>query len=259
MTEEAKETAPCEDTIEAVAERLQFFFSDANIRADTFLRKEILKADGGHVPIEVLLRFNSIKQHTTDKSVVVAAAKTLGDTLVVGEEEKTIARKTPFTLKMMDDNVPLSLYVTNLPITEDEKYPQDTMKNIRALFEPYGTVALVKLRFKRTDDDKKSVAVGGAFVEFSQKEELEKAAEEVLTTKDGETVEEKKKLTVGDNTVEVVTMKEWLDAKKKNKNTPTKDESKREIATHQKPKFRLRNLNGLEARVCYSSQGSRYR
>lgn len=264
MTEEAKEetTAVASDeTIKAVAERLRFFFSDANVRADTFLRKEILKAEEGkgHVAIETLLRFNSIKQHTSDPAVVVAAAQTLPDNLVVGDDEKSIARVTPFTLKMMDDNIPLSLYITNLPITEDNKYPPDTMKKVRTLFEPYGEVALVKLRFKRAEGGGKgSVAIGGAFVEFSSKDGLEKAAEEVLTTKDGETVEPKKKLTVGDNTLEVVTMKEWLESKKKKKND-TPDSSKKrdrdepvafeELKIDWKPGCVVR-LKGLNTEAC---------
>lgn len=264
MTEEAKEetTAVASDeTIKAVAERLRFFFSDANVRADTFLRKEILKAEEGkgHVAIETLLRFNSIKQHTSDPAVVVAAAQTLPDNLVVGDDEKSIARVTPFTLKMMDDNIPLSLYITNLPITEDNKYPPDTMKKVRTLFEPYGEVALVKLRFKRAEGGEKgSVAIGGAFVEFSSKDGLEKAAEEVLTTKDGETVEPKKKLTVGDNTLEVVTMKEWLESKKKKKNV-TPDSSKKrdrdepvafeELKIDWKPGCVVR-LKGLNTEAC---------
>ena len=224
--EEVKETViASDDVIKAVAERLQFFFSDANVRTDTFMRKELLRGQGksGHVPIETLLKFNSIKQHTTDAAVVSAAAKTLSDTLVLADDEKSIARVKPFTMKMMDDNIPLSLYVSNIPTTEDDKYAPDTMKTVRSLFEPYGKVTLVKLRFKRAEADgdaasgKKYVAAGGAFVEFATKNELEKASEEVLTKKDGQAVEAKKKLTIGNNTVEVVTMKEWIDDKKKKK------------------------------------------
>lgn len=244
-TEEVKESVVAssdDDVIQAVAERLQFFFSDANVRADTFLRRELLR---GAVPIETLLKFNSIKQHTTDAAIVAAAAKTLGETLVLSEDEKTIARVKPFTMKMMDDNIPLSLYVSNIPTTDDHKYAPDTMKTVRAHFEPYGKVTLVKLRFKRAEAEegdaaggKKHVAAGGAFVEFSTKEELEKAAEEVLTTKDGQVVEAKKTLTVGDNTVEVVTMKEWIDEKKKGKQGADKQETpkKRNREEKEEPK-----------------------
>jgi len=236
MTTEVKETAVASDeVVKAVAERLQFFFSDANVRADTFLRKEILKGAGkpGHVPIETLLKFNSIKQHTADAAVVVAAAKTLSDTLVVSDDEKSIARVKPFTMKMMNDNIPLSLYVSNIPTTEDSKYAPDTMKNVRTLFEPFGNVTLVKLRFKRSEADgdaaggKTHVAAGGAFVEFATEEDLAKAAEELLTKKGGEVVEAKKKLTIGDNTVEVVTMKEWIDEKKKKYQKPEKETPKK--------------------------------
>lgn len=238
------ETAPADDkVIQAVAERLAFFFSNANIRADSFLRRQLLKEDGdkpGHVDVETLLKFNSIKQHTTDPAVVVAAAKTLSE-VKVSDDDKAIARVTPFTMKMMDDNIPLSLHVTNIP-TKDEKYSPNTMNEIRALFEPYGKVTLVKLRFKRVDGDngeKKNVAAGGAFVEFETKEELAKAAEDTLTSKGGEVVEAKKKLTVGDNTVEVMTLKEWLDAKRSKHKSPDKNKvepKKRDREEKEEPK-----------------------
>lgn len=220
--------AASDDVTKAVAERLKFFFSDANVRADAFLRKELLHGSNpGHVDIETLLKFNSIKQHTTDPAVVAAAAKTLSDQLVLAEDAKSIARVTPFTMKMMDDNIPLSLYVTNVATTDDEKYAPTTMKEVRALFEPYGEVTLVKLRFKRNGEGK-SVAAGGAFVEFATKEELAKAAEETLTKKDGEVVEAKKKLTVGDNTVEVMTLKDWLDAKRNKRKSDDGENKKRD-------------------------------
>ena len=232
MASEETKAEVSDNVIKAVAERLQFFFSDANVRADSFMRLKLLKSEGGYVPIDVLLKFNSIKQHTTDPSVVVTAAKTIG-TLVLAEDEKSIARKTPFTMSMMNDNIALSLYVSNVPITEaeDDKPAQYAVKmeDVRALFEPYGDVTLVKLRFKRADGDnkKRNVPVGAAFVEFSTEEQLSKAAEEVLTKKGGEIVEAKKTLILGGNTLEVVTMKEWLDEKKKkepdgNKESPKK-------------------------------------
>lgn len=224
--------------IKAVAERLRFFFSDANVRSDHFMRQKLLKSEGGYVPIELLLRFNSIKMHTTDPKVIAQAAKTLcSGGLVLSEDCKSIARVKPFTMSMMDDNIPLSLYVSNLPIAETTP-PEDEGKKrhyavslgeLRALFEPYGDVSLVKLQFQKveSEDDKskkKYEPTGGAFVEFETVEQQQKALEDLAATKNGEAVDPKTKLTLGGNTLEVTSLREWIDAKKKSKAAKNTDE-----------------------------------
>ena len=60
--------------IESAAERLAFFFSNANLRRDKFLRNE-LDGNDGFVGIDILLKFNTLKQHTTDAAIVAKAAK----------------------------------------------------------------------------------------------------------------------------------------------------------------------------------------
>ncbi len=59
-----------DEVVKAVAERLKFFFSDANIRQDRFIRNHLLQQNkndpSGFVPLESLLRFNTIKKLTTD-------------------------------------------------------------------------------------------------------------------------------------------------------------------------------------------------
>ena len=234
-TEKETSAAVDEEVIKAVAERLRFFFSNANVRSDGFMRQRLVE-DDKKVPIEDLLRFNSIKKHTTDPAVVVQAAKTLSDVLVLDEEEKAIARVTPFTEDMMDDNIPLSLVVSNLPVTEPKdgksvgKYAV-TMQEVRALFEPYGNVVLCKLRYKPRDpneDPKKkrrSEPLGAAFVEYETEEQQQKAAEELCTTKDGKKVEPKTKLTLGGKDLEVTTLRGWIDEEKKRKLSEEGDEN----------------------------------
>jgi RNA recognition motif-containing protein len=259
--EDNKEEAKNDDeVIKSVAERLRFFFSDANVRQDLFLRKFLMVKEGalvgnkdlspGAVPIESLLRFNTIKQHTTDPKVVVKAVTTLlSDKLLIKDEEKSIARVKPFTEELMDENIPLTLYVKNLPTKEVDNHGKKQlhydvqMEDVRKLFESYGEVAIVKLRFKRsahsdddhhTDDIKAAQESGGkkpirrypmgdCLVEFEDKDSLEKAAADVVTLKGGEAVEANRKLHIGDSKLEVMTLRDYMDGLKKRKREKESD------------------------------------
>jgi hypothetical protein len=235
------------DALEQVKDRLTFFFSNANVRQDYFIRKLLTStrpdekntAPPGHVPIEALLRFNTIKQYTTDPAVVIQAAKLLSDVLALDDEEKAIRRVEPFTDDMLDGNIPVSLYVKNVPLTEGQdaetrKYAV-TVDDVRALFDKYGDVAIVKLKFSSSPDGqgdetgggnkkkhfvkKKSYPIGHAMIEFHTQEALEKAAEATLTTKAGETLEPKEKLVVGEakSPLEVILLSEYVESRKKQK------------------------------------------
>jgi lupus La protein len=259
LTEESKvveetKTAPMEEslteddlkTVEDVKDRLKFFFSDANVRQDFFIRK-LLTRDGGDnpkmVPIESLLKFNTIKRHTTKPALIIKAAKGLSELLTLDEKGTAIGRVVPFTGDMMNDNIPKSLYVKNLPLkaTGGDDSPRQydvTMDQVRELFDKYGEVTLVKLKWSSTidgkgDEDlighqkrqKKKFPVGCAMIEFLKKEDLEKAAEATLTFKDGEKVEPKEKVVIGEEKVEleVMLLSQYIDIRKKEKEVDEKE------------------------------------
>ena len=96
--------------VDEVKGRLKFFFSDANVRQDNFIRNLLMENDEGElpnkVPVETLLRFNTIKVYTTNPSVIIKAAKELPDLLNLDDDERAIGRVVPFTESMMDDNIP---------------------------------------------------------------------------------------------------------------------------------------------------------
>ena len=239
--DEAKPNEDASKALEEVRERLKFFFSDANIRQDYFIRKLLMKKDGeasGKVPIEALLRFNTIKQHTTDAAVVVQAAKALPDVLVLDEKETAIGRVKPFTNDLMDGNIPLSLYVRNLPIKDaDGEAPQYDVgvDDIRQLFSKYGDVAIVKLKFTKHKDDqgdddldgkhtdskkqrqKKRYPIGHAMVEFHEEQGMQRASDATLTMKGGEKQEPKEKLTLGNSELDVMLLKDYIDMRKAEK------------------------------------------
>lgn len=156
--------------VEAVAERLKFFFSDANIRQDYFMRKKLLDKQSEYpqqVQIFDLMRFNTVKKHTTDADIIIRAAKTLPEKLTISEDNRAIGLVDAFTLNKMKGNIPVTLHVGNVPVDSDKrKYLVDNQE-IRKLFEQYGTVSFVKLRFKRAEDGeenndwKNKVPIGG--------------------------------------------------------------------------------------------------
>lgn len=248
-------TSTSAETLEKVAERLKFFFSDANLRGDRFLQKEIDMRHGSGkrpVPIEVLLRFNTLKQYTTDAAVVVQAAqKHLSDRLLVVEKSDqgpspALQRVQPFTVEMLNDNIPKSLVVSNLPIAiitkedgNDDDEEQEakyavTMDDIRNIFEAYGEVAMIRMRFgpspkQQKQQEEEEKADGGhdrhshhqkvkfsypaqyAFVEYETIDGYEKACAEILTSKQGTDLEPKRKLELCGNELKVISLKDYMD------------------------------------------------
>jgi hypothetical protein len=216
--------------VQTIKERLQFFFSDANIRQDYFIRRELIRKEGPHphmLPIEKLLKFNTIKQHSTDPAAIVAAVQELSDVLTLSEDKQAIGRVHEFSMEQMNDNVPLTLHLKNIPY-QGACYNVRT-DDIRDLFSTYGPITLVKLRLSKDDEDeeerrqhgrarkKKRLPVGAALVEFENKEDLEKAAADTLTEKDGEKLDPPRKLTLKDNTLEVMLLTEYIAQSKKRK------------------------------------------
>ena len=253
--------------LEAVKERLSFFFSDANVRQDLFLRKYLLvqqrQADDNSdktkkkaaVPVDVLLRFNTIKQHTDSAAVVVQAAKELDSILTVHDgdgDDKTvlIGRVDPFTEAKMKENIPNTLYLSNLPV-EKNRY-KHTTDDIRNLFgaDKAATIVLVKFQYASNntagkqhdgdDDDplewnssstpnnKKGgrTAVGACLVEFENLAALEAAAAHTLTSKDdGETLQPSHVLKLGEHhIVEVQLFQDYLKSRKQLQKKRKKDD-----------------------------------
>ena len=208
-----------EETIKNAAERLGFFFSNANLRMDRFLRREVLDPNNdGKVSIEVLLRFNTIKSITEDPKLIAKAAKLVTKPkLQLSDDESAISRVEPFTEDMMDGNVEVTLRVSNLPMKDldngDAEY-EVSRDELSALFQEYGDVAMVRLLKSKMRGSENRVAVGRAFVEFHSVEDMEKAVSELCTEKiEDESVKPKKTLSIKGSDLRVKTMQQWLDKK----------------------------------------------
>ncbi|KAL3908930.1 MAG: hypothetical protein SGILL_008294 [Bacillariaceae sp.] len=241
--------------VEGIKERLKFFFSNANIRQDAFIRKHLTQTDEKSVPLDVMMRFNTIKKFSDKPAVVIAAAKGLSDLLSVDEATSAISRVVPFTAEMMKENIPLSLRVKNLPVKEEKRDNDDnvmkkydvTVDEVRALFEKFGDVALVKFQWGYDNEDgsgrwnrdekRRKQPTGDALIEFEKKEDCQKAAAAILTIKNGDKIEAKEKLVLPANDsrtdpveLDVMLLADYIDAirAKSGKHRKNKDNRKRD-------------------------------
>ena len=208
------------ETMAALTERLNFFFGNANLRQDNFMRKLLLETNS--ITVETLLKFNSIKALTSNPVDVVKAAEHLTSVLKVSEDQTTIGRVDPFTTDQMDGNIPLSLYLKEIP--HDDGNYKVTVQEIRDFFELYGPVAIIKLGFHHTRNRARKPN-GGCMVEFEDLAALEKACSEVVTSKAGAPVEASRKFMVGEQQVQILTLQDHIEQSKKD-TEEMKDETK---------------------------------
>jgi RNA recognition motif-containing protein len=200
-----------------IVERLGFFFSDANLRIDRFLRQIVLDTyKGGFVEIDTLLKFNTIKKLSTDPAVIAeAATKVESPKLKLNETKTSIARVEPFTEDMLKDNIKVTIRVGNLPIKEQDDGSDyvNTRDEVGELFSEYGKVALVRLLTYFDRKEHKRIAVGKCFVEFASAEGMEKAAADLIAPAGDADAKPNKVLKLGENELTVKTMQQWLDKK----------------------------------------------
>lgn len=199
-----------EDITSLLAERLSFFFSDANLRIDKFLRRLVLDSySGGYVEIDTLLKFNTIKKISTDPATVAEAAATV-PALKLNDTKTAIARVEAFTEDMMNDNIKVTIRVGGLPTIEkdDGSHYVNTRDEVGTLFEEFGKVVLVRLLSSYNRKEEKKIAVGKCFVEFASSDSMEKAVSELCATGDDKP---KRVMKIGESELTVKTMQQWLD------------------------------------------------
>jgi len=211
-----------------IVERLGFFFSDANLRMDRFLRRIVMDTyTGGFVEIETLLKFNTVKNLSTDPAVIAAAVEKVESIeLKLNEAKTAIARVEPFTEDMLKDNVKVSLRIGDLPIKDDQYV--HTREEVQELFSEFGKVALVRLLTNYSKREGTRSAVGKGFIEFANAESFEKAVAELCVFSDDADAKPKRVLKLGENEIKVKSMQQWIDKKS------TEKETKKEVKAGEK-------------------------
>lgn len=144
-------------------EQVEFYFGNANLQKDRFMKQEISKHPDGFVAISTIASFNRMKQITDDMSLVVKAMK-MSSMLEVSEDDTMVRRTTPVPEPRNVDAE--TIYIERLPPYADHDW-------LKEIFSKYGKVVYISIpRFKHTGDVK-----GFAFVEFETAKEAQEAVE----------------------------------------------------------------------------------
>ena len=156
---------------DAVAKLLAFYFGDANLRRDKFLRQEQSRTPEGWCHISVLLTFNRLKSITTEAAHVVSAARGaahgLSALLVVSEDGGMLRRAVPVRDDV--DTEPRTLFVEGFTAAAAEP----SVEAIVGAFAPFGEILIVRKRrgaeahsAPRAARDQPKRFLGSAFIEF---------------------------------------------------------------------------------------------
>lgn len=197
--------------MEAIRKQVEFYFSDANYRKDTFLRCAAENDAEGFVPISTLLTFNKLKALTQNEADVAAALKDSTE-VVVSEDGSRIRRKD--ALPENDTSRTRTLYVKGYPIDD----PKVSIESIQGDFSIFGKVLMVRCR----KDPHTKKFKGSCFIEFSSEEEMKNAVD--AANKNPEDVR------IAANGVKfdcVLTLSEWLE-RKENKRKMLKEKKAEE-------------------------------
>lgn len=161
---EKKKRSRVKQVLADITKQVDFWFGDANLHKDRFLREQIEKSRDGYVDISLLVSFNKMKKLTTDKKLIARALKSSA-VVELDLEGTRIRRKQPLGERPKDEEE-RTVYVELLPKNVNHSW-------IERVFGKCGNVVYVSIpHYKSTGDPK-----GFAFVEFETKEQAAKAIE----------------------------------------------------------------------------------
>lgn len=161
---EKKKRSRVKQVLADIAKQVDFWFGDANLHKDRFLREQIEKSRDGYVDISLLVSFNKMKKLTTDGKLIARALKSSA-VVELDLEGTRIRRRKPLGERPQDEDE-RTVYVELLPKNVNHSW-------IERVFGKCGNVVYVSIpHYKSTGDPK-----GFAFVEFETKEQAAKAIE----------------------------------------------------------------------------------
>ncbi|XP_064615511.1 la-related protein 7-like [Liolophura sinensis] len=141
--------------------QMEFYFSDANLQKDRFLKRKMDESDDKLIDLEIFLTFNRILALTTEMDVL-RKALSKSTFLQLNEAKTKVKRTIPFKeAKDVDDR---TVYVECLPLGVDHDW-------LKMVFSSCGKVLYVSLPKYQSSGDPK----GFAFVEFDTVESAQKA------------------------------------------------------------------------------------
>lgn len=188
-----------ESTRSRIRKQAEFYFSDANLRKDHFLRSQIEKDEGGFVQLALLMTFNRLRALGCKRRGMLAAILKSSTTLELSEDCSGVRRRTPLQLDV--NTVPLTIYAEGLPLTF-------SLDDLARFFAQYGKVGRLDMPHHRETKEPR----GFCFVEYA----TEKEALGAVTALDGKWPLPWPRRYDG-RTLRVMTKQRWLNFKEEYK------------------------------------------
>ncbi|KAI3699438.1 hypothetical protein L2E82_43751 [Cichorium intybus] len=131
--------------------KVEYYFSDENLRTDKFLLKYLAKDEEGYVPVAVIASFKKMKKLTHHKSFIVVALKE-SFLLTLSSNEKKVKRVHPFPLTEALDIELCTILVENLP--EDQ-----TIENMKKIFCEAGRIKKIIIHEENATREQKKCSI----------------------------------------------------------------------------------------------------
>uniref|UniRef100_A0A1S4GZP2 Uncharacterized protein n=1 Tax=Anopheles gambiae TaxID=7165 RepID=A0A1S4GZP2_ANOGA len=171
---EENATATVSTTEAAIIRQLEYYFGDANLAKDKFMKDQIAK-DEGWVPLDVLLTFKRLKSLSEDKKVIVDAIAKSDEGLVeVSEDREKLRRHPERPLPEMNEERRQEIYARTVYVKGFAPQNGTTMSELVEFFEPFTKVTNIVMRKYHDKPTKKYLFKGSVFVTFAEKEQCEK-------------------------------------------------------------------------------------
>ncbi|XP_049284819.1 la protein homolog [Anopheles funestus] len=162
------------NTEAAIIRQLEYYFGDANLAKDKFMKEQIAQNDGW-VPMDVLLTFKRLKSISEDKKAIVdAIAKSDEGLIEVSEDREKLRRHPERPLPEMNEERRQELFARTVYVKGFAPQNGTTMNELVEFFEPYEKVVNILMRKYHDKPTKKYLFKGSVFVSFADKEYCEK-------------------------------------------------------------------------------------
>uniref|UniRef100_A0A182M090 Lupus La protein n=1 Tax=Anopheles culicifacies TaxID=139723 RepID=A0A182M090_9DIPT len=158
----------------AIIRQLEYYFGDANLAKDKFMKEHIAK-DDGWVPMDVLMTFKRLKSLSEDKKVIVdAIAKSDEGLIEISEDREKLRRHPERPLPEMNEERRQELFARTVYVKGFAPQDGTTMNELVEFFQPYEKVTNILMRKYLDKPTKKYLFKGSLFVTFADKEHCEK-------------------------------------------------------------------------------------
>lgn len=193
-----------------IIKQVEYYFGDANLVRDKFLREQMEKNEGGWVTLDTLLTFKRLAAMTTDKEVIVNALfKSDEGLLEIGDDKQKVRRHPERPVPEQNEEQRKEVWARSAYV---KGFAADVeLSELIEFFAPFEKVVNIVMRKYLDKPTKTYKFKGSVFVTFATKEQCDEfLKKEKLEYKSVELIKKWQPDYHGDKTQEF--------QKKKNKN-----------------------------------------